>query len=102
MIFRGLSDTRTSLLGQANTLNEMGIVANATGRQRTNKTWHHEYAEEVLKNAWKLYCDLHVDDSIGMANSAKNLGVTLTRLGESREATMWLYRSLAKYTERDQ
>lgn len=43
----------------------MGIVANDTGRQRANKEWHHEYAEEALKKAWELYCDPHVDDSIG-------------------------------------
>jgi tetratricopeptide (TPR) repeat protein len=90
-IFRGLSDTRTSLLGQANALNEMGIVA--------NDRRHHDHATGVLTEAWELYSHPYVRDLIGMANSAKNLGVALNRLGRSDKAAEWLDRSLANYSE---
>lgn len=98
-IFRGLSDTRTSLLGQANTLNEMGVVANDTGRH-TDDRGHYERARVLLKEAWKLYCDPDVCDIIGKANSAKNLGVALGRLHDA-DAAEWLNRSLANYGEID-
>jgi tetratricopeptide (TPR) repeat protein len=100
-IFRRLSDTRTSRLGQANTLNEMGLVANETGR-RTGDRDHHKHAAKVLREAWELYNDSHVDDTVGKANSAKNLGVALYRLSGSTDAGAaieWLSRSLANYSE---
>ncbi|MGH3912900.1 MAG: TIR domain-containing protein [Pseudonocardiaceae bacterium] len=97
-IFGACSDTRIVLLGQANTLNELGIVANDTGRN-TGETQPHEDAIKVLEPAWDMY--RLVGDIIGMANSAKNRAVALARLGESGEATGWLERSLARYREID-
>ncbi len=97
-IFGGLSDPRTRLLGQANTLNEMGIVANERGRHADARS-HHGHALKSLEDAWDLYCHPDVDDPIGKANSAKNRGVALYRLGESGKADEWLGRSLEIYLD---
>ncbi|MGH3685295.1 MAG: tetratricopeptide repeat protein [Pseudonocardiaceae bacterium] len=70
--FRKLADPRTSQLGQANTLNELGIVENEKGRKSRRKEYH-EDAARILAEAQELY--LLVGDPIGIANSAKNLGV---------------------------
>lgn len=102
VIFLGLGDHRTARLGQANTFNEMAIVANERGRQCPDRRQsHHEYAEELIGKAWELYCDPEVDDRIGMANSAKNRGVALVLLGRFDEAARWLYRSMFHYREID-
>jgi tetratricopeptide (TPR) repeat protein len=58
-------------LGQANALNEQGIVHNEQG--------DHDAATLALRAALSLY--QKADDHIGMANSNKNLGVALFHAG---------------------
>jgi tetratricopeptide (TPR) repeat protein len=70
-VLRRPGDTRAALLGQANALNEMGIVYNKRG--------DYDDAVEVLDEARLLYRE--VADEIGMANASKNIGVTIYNIG---------------------
>jgi tetratricopeptide (TPR) repeat protein len=62
---------RAAWLGQANALNEQGIVYNE-GRNYAD-------ALEVLERALRLY--RMVSDDIGIANASKNLGVAVFKMG---------------------
>jgi tetratricopeptide (TPR) repeat protein len=96
--FCELTDLRTSRLGQANTLNELGIVENEKGRE-SRKEKHHNDAARVLAEARDLY--LPVGDPIGIANSTKNLGVAQHRLHKFDKAQDLLNQSLKKYENID-
>lgn len=90
-IFRDLG----VLLGQANALHEMGVVAN--WQAETGQVDKVDRADMVLVEALGLYEDERVQDQIGAANAAKNLGVTRYLTGKSRQADALWESALAGY-----